>query len=130
MLLLNACGPDIPFTPEQRLAGEWTCTMDGSQVVLHADGTWTSLSPELNQSEGTFKADWKTVEFNASSGPCADLSGSYEYVLSRDTVLFTLKHDPCDLRVMKLDYAWTRGMAPSIPTVEAGELAVEEAGDR
>ena len=100
--------------------------MDGSQVVLNADGTWTSLAPDLNQSEGTFKATWTTVEFKALSGPCADLVGSYEYDLARDTVLFTLKDDACDLRVVKLDYAWTRGLSPSIPEVEEGEMAIED----
>ncbi|MBG79732.1 MAG: hypothetical protein CMJ39_03350 [Phycisphaerae bacterium] len=127
LLFLTACGPDIPFTPAERLAGEWTCTMDGSQAVLHADGTWTSLAPDLSQSEGTFKATWKTIEFMAASGPCADLAGSYGYILSRDTLLFTLKDDSCELRTIKLDYAWTRGLSPSIPAVEQGEAAIEDA---
>ena len=127
LMFLTACGPDIPFNPAQRLAGEWTCTMDGSQAVLHADGTWTSLAADLSQSEGTFTATWKTIEFDSMSGPCAEVTGSYEYVLSRDTLLFTMKHDTCEPRVMKLDYAWTRGMSPSIPAVEEGELSIEEA---
>ena len=58
------------------------------------------------------------------------MTGSYEYILSRDTLLFTLKNDSCELRTIKLDYAWTRGMAPSIPAVEEGEVAIEDAKDR
>ncbi|MDG2423912.1 MAG: hypothetical protein P8M22_08030 [Phycisphaerales bacterium] len=125
LLALVGCATQPSFTPAERLAGDWTCSMDGSRVHLEADGDWiyhfTDEAGPTTQ-PGSFEATWKTISFQSDVGSCSDVVGSYEYELSRDTLLFTLKKDDCPGREIRMEYAWTRMMTPDIPAVADGEL--------
>lgn len=124
--LITLVGCTTPhFTPAERLAGDWTCGMDGSRVHLAPDGRWTYYftnedGPAVQP--GNFEATWKTISFHSDTGPCAEVEGRYDYELSLDTLLFTQLHDECPGREIRLEYAWTRVMRPDIPAVADGEL--------
>ena len=125
-----ACGPDVPFTPAQRLAGEWTCTMDGTRVHLHADGRWELIletEDGVSRTPGTFTATWSSITISSESGPCPGVDGRYTYELSRDTLLLTEARDDCPARETRFEYAWTRMLEPAIPEVQQGELEAAEA---
>lgn len=124
-ILCVGCTSDPGFTPAQRLAGEWTSSMDGARVTMSSDGTWIYASIDENGNiahPGTFEATWDTITLRSDNGPCRGMEGRYEYDLSMDTILFTLAHDECDGRRLRMDYAWTRAMSPNIPAVKAGTL--------
>lgn len=125
LLALVGCSTTPPFTPTERLAGEWTCAMDGSRVHLTPDGRWTYYFTSEDgpaAQPGSFEATWKTISFNADAGNCMNIDGRYDYELSVDTLLFTLRHDECPGREIRLEYAWTRMLQPDIPAVAEGEL--------
>ena len=130
LLAFTGCTTQPAFTPAERLAGQWTCALDGSRVHLLPDGQWTYFfinedGPVIRP--GSFEATWKTVSFQSDEGDCAGIIGEYGYELSRDTLLFTLKKDDCPFRETRMAYAWTRMMTPDIPAVREGELeAVKE----
>ena len=99
--------------------------MDGTTMVLEADGTCTTrrdaaTGPATETS--TFAATWTSISFVDATGACLGEPARYDYLLSRDSLLLSRGSDDCEARRIRFDYAWTRVLESSIPAVGPGEV--------
>lgn len=96
------------------LAGRWASKIDGLQLDLRRDGTFTVTPPAASNRapiSGRWAVESGTIELrnDASAAACPDVPGRYRWSLQDDgSLVFDLIADECPPRQAHMDDGFTR----------------------
>jgi hypothetical protein len=121
LVLLQACA-SMPSADEvarmgvHALVGDWTSELDGTELSVRKDGTFTVVREARGDrpaasSAGRWHPRGDSVVFvnDAGSAVCAGIEGVYTPEIVRDTVRFTFVADECIPREEHMAWPWKRG---------------------
>lgn len=94
------------------LDGTWVSTTDGRMLEIHG----TSFSMELpsvsehkiTKGEIHISGDIATIIYSGTKDKCSEKPGTYSFVISKESIHFTLKHDNCPGRKQVFSTTWNK----------------------
>ncbi len=117
LLLAGGCVMGSPSADEASaadLAGRWSSRVDGLELDLRGDGSFT-IVPPASSNRGPISGLWTeeggaiTFRNDADAAACPDVPGRYRWSFDEDgTLVFDLVSDDCPPRQAHMDDGFTR----------------------